>query len=51
MRVDHDFSLELSIVEHFVSCAKVSSLKVFLVGTMTKEEVVRDTFSQVAYIN
>jgi hypothetical protein len=48
VRVDHDLGLELSIEEHLVCCAKVSLLEVFLVGTMTKEQVVRDTISQVA---
>jgi len=51
MRVNQDLSLEFSIVEHFVCCAKVSLFEILLVGSMTKEKVIRYTVSQIIYIN
>jgi hypothetical protein len=48
VRVDHNLCLQFPLKEHVVGRAEVSSLEVFLVGSVAKEEVVGDTLFEVA---
>ena len=48
MRVYHDLSLQFPLKEHIVGCAEVSSLEVFLVGSVAKEKMVGYTLSEIA---
>ena len=49
MWVDHDLSLHFLLKEHLIRCAEVSLLEIILVGAMSKEKVVGDSFSEIVY--
>ena len=50
MRADESLSVHLLIVEHLISGAKISSLKVLLGGTMAQEKVIWHSILQIAFI-